>query len=106
MPACSVHPFLTGLPTSRGFPSRRTKKWESHIWYNKKQLDLGGFKEAVDAAKAHDIMALKLRGSKAHTNFEPNGYARLLPFLEALSMVSRTTISRSRPVWCERWEGS
>lgn len=65
---------------------RRTKKWESHIWYNKKQLYLGGFKEAVDAAKAHDIMALKLRGSKAHTNFEPSGYSRLLPFLETLSM--------------------
>lgn len=65
---------------------RRTKKWESHIWYNKKQLYLGGFKEAVDAAKAHDIMALKLRGSKAHTNFEPNGYMRLLRFLDSLSM--------------------
>jgi len=65
---------------------RRTKKWESHIWYNKKQLYLGGFKEAVDAAKAHDIMGLKLRGSKAHTNFEPNGYARLLPFLDKLVM--------------------
>ncbi|CAD7703551.1 unnamed protein product [Ostreobium quekettii] len=65
---------------------RRTKKWESHIWYNKKQLYLGGFKEAMDAAKAHDIMGLKLRGSKAHTNFEPSGYLRLGPFLDTLSM--------------------
>ncbi|GMH38165.1 hypothetical protein BSKO_06049 [Bryopsis sp. KO-2023] len=83
------------LGTRRGPPSsssdfrgvtrhRRTKKWESHIWYDKRQLYLGGFKVAVDAAKAHDIMGLKLKRSLAHTNFEPQGYQKLMRFLEKL----------------------
>ncbi|KAF6259975.1 hypothetical protein COO60DRAFT_1625871 [Scenedesmus sp. NREL 46B-D3] len=37
---------------------RRTKRWEAHIWDNKKQVYLGGFDNEVQAAKAHDIMAV------------------------------------------------
>jgi hypothetical protein len=44
---------------------RRTGKWEAHVWHSKKQVYLGGFDWEEHAAKAHDIMTLKVRGPAA-----------------------------------------
>jgi len=44
---------------------RRTKRWEAHIWAEKKQVYLGGFTDESRAGAAHDVMAIKCRGRRA-----------------------------------------
>eukprot|EP00210_Caulerpa_lentillifera_P004176 g3982.t1 len=61
----------------------RTRKWEAHIW-QRKQLYLGGFEDVVDAAKAHDVMSLKLKQEAAVTNFMRDSYQPLLPYINRL----------------------
>uniref|UniRef100_A0A7N0TCG2 AP2/ERF domain-containing protein n=1 Tax=Kalanchoe fedtschenkoi TaxID=63787 RepID=A0A7N0TCG2_KALFE len=53
---------------------RRTGRWESHIWDCGKQVYLGGFDTAHDAARAYDRAALKFRGVEADINFNPVDY--------------------------------
>ncbi len=45
--------------------------WRARIKYNKKDLDLGTFEDARDAARAYDDAAKELYGDKAILNF-PN----------------------------------
>ena len=45
----------------------------------------GGFNCEEDAARAHDIMAMKCRGLKSTTNYEHKDYEHLLPRLEKIS---------------------
>jgi hypothetical protein len=73
---------------------RRTKRFEAHIWGHKQQVYLGSFDQGVQAARAHDIMALCNHGGVVYPgshnalNFPPMLYAELLPFLGALSQAS------------------
>ena len=48
-----------------GMANRRTKRWEAHIWADKKQVYLGGFADEACAGAAHDVMAIKCRGKRA-----------------------------------------
>ncbi|KAK9915253.1 hypothetical protein WJX75_006763 [Coccomyxa subellipsoidea] len=64
---------------------RRTKRWEAHIWDDKKQVYLGGFDVEEHAGKAHDVMALKCRGPNSPLNFALEEYDELLPMLPSLS---------------------
>jgi hypothetical protein len=60
---------------------------QAHIWQAKKQIYLGGFDSEVLAAKSHDLMALRCRGSAAAAdalNFAPAAYAALAPLLGRL----------------------
>lgn len=70
---------------------RRTKRWEAHIWDNKKQVYLGGFDIESQAAKAHDIMALKCRGPNTVMNFNLNIYEHVA---EAVEKISREDVVR------------
>jgi hypothetical protein len=54
---------------------------QAHIWDNKKQVYLGGFDNEVQAAKAHDIMAVKCRGLKTIVNFKLGMYEDALPYI-------------------------
>jgi hypothetical protein len=49
---------------------RRTGKWEAHVWHSKKQVYLGGFDWEEHAAKAHDIMTLKVKGLGAEVSVD------------------------------------
>ena len=40
----------------------KTKKWRASIYFNKKHISLGLFKDKVDAAKAYDNKAVELYG--------------------------------------------
>ena len=71
---------------------RKTRKWESHIWKSGKQLYCGAFDDAADAAKAHDIIGLRLKKTQASTNFLPACYERLLPMIDQLTEVGRTLL--------------
>jgi hypothetical protein len=48
---------------------------------------LGGFDAEQQAAKAHDVMAIKSRGPRTIINFRAHLYAGLLPYLDRLSKV-------------------
>lgn len=49
---------------------------------------LGGFDCEEDAARAHDVMAIKCRGKQSTTNYDRKDYEELLPQLDKLSKVS------------------
>ena len=52
----------------------------------------GGFDCEEDAARAHDVMAIKSRGLKSSTNYDHKDYEHLLLTLENLSKVAATSI--------------
>ncbi|KAL0029642.1 hypothetical protein WJX79_010174 [Trebouxia sp. C0005] len=64
---------------------RRTRKWEAHIWDDRHQIYLGGFNSEEDAARAHDVMAIKCRGADSITNYSPDDYSTFLPQLQKLT---------------------
>lgn len=47
----------------------------------------GGFDCEEDAARAHDVMAMKCRGMQSTTNYDHQDYEHWLPKLEKLSKV-------------------
>ncbi|KAJ8505795.1 hypothetical protein OPV22_006681 [Ensete ventricosum] len=64
---------------------RRTGRWESHIWDCGKQVYLGGFDTAYDAARAYDRAAIKFRGVEADINFNLSDYQEDLEQIRNLS---------------------
>ena len=53
-----------------------TRRWESHIWHDKRQCYLGSFDTEEDAAVAYDQGALRLKGrEKAALNFPERDYS-------------------------------
>lgn len=64
-------------------PPRRTKKWEAHIWDNRKQLYLGGYDIEEHAGVAHDVMAIKCR-LHAPINFPLDEFRDLVGPIQAL----------------------
>lgn len=52
----------------------RTQKWEAHIWQDGKSVYLGSFSDEHQAAFAHDIAAIGMKGAKAVTNFDKTMY--------------------------------
>jgi len=76
---------------------RRTGRWEAHIWDTKnkstpgakgRQLHLGSFDCAEDAARAYDRAAIHFRGKNADTNFPREQYTHD-PVLNALKDLSK-----------------
>ena len=66
----------------------RSGRFECHIWVGKpmnKQVYLGGYETAELAAEAYDIVAVKLKGDKAKTNFELSNYRDALRVLDGMS---------------------
>jgi hypothetical protein len=53
--------------------SRRSDKWRANICVNRKQVYLGSFASAVDAAKAYDVAAVRFFGEYACLNFPTRG---------------------------------
>ncbi|KAL4425661.1 hypothetical protein ABPG75_009677 [Micractinium tetrahymenae] len=66
---------------------KRTKRFEGHIWTDKKQVYLGAYDVPEQAGCAHDIMALKTKPSvrPEDLNFAPSSYAELEPFLQQMA---------------------
>ncbi|XP_073153137.1 APETALA2-like protein 1 [Henckelia pumila] len=64
---------------------RRTGRWESHIWDCGKQVYLGGFDTAYEAARAYDRAAIKFRGPEADINFMVGDYEEDLDQMKNLT---------------------
>ncbi|XP_024038547.1 floral homeotic protein APETALA 2 [Citrus clementina] len=60
---------------------RRTGRWESHIWDSGKQVYLGGFDTAPDAARVYDLAAIRFRGLDAEINFSIDDYREDLKYM-------------------------
>ena len=89
-----------GKRVSSGFRGvalyRRTKRWESYIWYchpsakRGKQYHLGNFETEVEAARAYDLALLFSKGKGCkRTNFPAEEYSNS-PFLKHM-LNKRTT---------------
>lgn len=64
---------------------KRTRRYEAHVWCNK-QVYLGAYNSPVQAARAHDCMALKVKGaSQDHLNFPVDDYKHLLPHITSVT---------------------
>lgn len=72
-----------GLKKFRGVTRhKRTQRYEAHIWESKKQIYLGGFESEMLAARSHDIMALKCKGSMCDSlNFGKKEYEEVMAIL-------------------------
>ncbi|GMH34976.1 hypothetical protein BSKO_02837 [Bryopsis sp. KO-2023] len=59
---------------------RKSNRWEAHIWIKDygRQLYLGGFSTAEEAACAYDLVAIKCKGVKATTNSRSERYSPLM----------------------------
>ena len=67
---------------------KRSRRWEAHCWVNslKKQVYLGGYATQELAAEAYDIIAVKIKGAKAKTNFPLENYAEAMRALQGLTI--------------------
>ncbi|KDD76490.1 hypothetical protein H632_c208p0 [Helicosporidium sp. ATCC 50920] len=75
---------------------KRTRRFEAHIWHDKKQVYLGGFVNDVDAARSHDIMSLWCKGwHVASLNYAAEVYSVLKPFASLLSVADVRSCLRS-----------
>ena len=64
-------------------------------------LHSGGFDCEEDAARAHDVMAMKCRGTKSTTNYDHKDYEHLLPRLENISKVAAFSfLTALSYAWC------
>lgn len=62
----------------RGVSKTKTGRWIAYIVHDFKNIHLGQFETAIEAASAYDAAALKFRGEFARLNFPPNGQCGLL----------------------------
>ena len=82
-PICATDPTAT----YRGVTEHvRTKRFESHIWHNQKQIFLGGSDSPEMAAVAFDIAALRLRGPNTPINFHRGWYETFLQDIDTLEI--------------------
>lgn len=54
--------------------SKPLGKWRARARQNGREMNLGGFDNILDAARAYDVYVLKERGPYAVTNFDPIEY--------------------------------
>ena len=54
---------------------KKTKRWEGHMWQNKRQIYLGSFAKEEEAARAYDKAAIFLRKPEEDLNFPLADYA-------------------------------
>lgn len=74
---------------------KRTQRFEAHIWIDKKQIYLGAYHSAVQAARGHDVMALRCKGEDAALNFAPEDYEGVAPLLGDLAQSEVVTALRT-----------
>jgi hypothetical protein len=48
---------------------KKVRKWQASIKYNKKRIELGYYRDEIEAAKAYDLAAIKYHGEFACLNF-------------------------------------
>ena len=62
-----------------------TRRWESHIWHDKKQHYMGSWSSEASAAEAYDKGAVRLKGDAAQLNFPMVDYSVFKAETEGLS---------------------
>ncbi|GFH06548.1 AP2/ERF domain-containing protein, partial [Haematococcus lacustris] len=67
-------------------PTRQ--RWRAQIYYPGRLLHLGYFEHAEHAAKAYDLMAIKLRGMHTPLNFVPETYSDMCELLAQVDQVA------------------
>lgn len=83
---------------------KHSGRFEAHVWINslKKQVYLGGYATNALAAEAFDIIQVKLKGTKAKTNFPIENYTEVMKSIkymdikEVIASVKREADSFSR----------
>jgi len=85
---------------------RRTQRYEAHIWAEKKQIYLGSYSIKSQAARVHDIMAMKIgkapvvdgddpannnnsANNGGEINYPLEDYAIIKPLLSSISQVKK-----------------
>ena len=77
---------------------KRSGRYEAHIWSGplQKQLYLGGYTHAHEAAEAYDILALKIKGHATPLNFPIDQYQHLLDAIAATEIIELIMAVRRR----------
>lgn len=71
-----VQKIMKGTSRYKGVAQHRvTRRWESHVWENKKQIYLGSFATEKQAAQAYDKAAIFLNKCSDTLNFPYADYA-------------------------------
>lgn len=64
---------ITNTSGYRGICRQSSGRWSATVCHNNKTFYLGTYDTQIQAARAYDIMAYKLKGEKAQLNFPENG---------------------------------
>jgi hypothetical protein len=79
---------------------KRVSKWKATIKHQRKNISLGYFVDEIDAAKAYDAEARRIRGANAHGGIMPNSNGRRC----ALNFPTKAEIARKEKLDRQRAE--
>lgn len=60
--------------TRRAAGASRAREWEAHVWYDGRQVHIGGFDDMESAIMASDLARILLRGKDAKLNLPASTY--------------------------------
>ncbi|GFH13933.1 AP2/ERF domain-containing protein, partial [Haematococcus lacustris] len=91
----------------RGASWNPTKqRWRAQIYYPGRLLHLGYFQHVEHAAKAYDLMAIKLRGMHTPLNFVPETYSDMCELLAQVDQVAGWWVMSARQQQRMDWEAA
>ena len=89
---------FAGKPPRGVTRHKRSGRWESHVWHQRKQLYVGGWASEHAAARAFDVVCLQSRGAAAAKvlNFPVVDYAQIIPLLAGIANPELVALLRRR----------
>jgi hypothetical protein len=99
---------FAGKPPRGVTRHKRSGRWESHVWHQRKQLYVGGWASEHAAARAFDVVCLQSRGAAASKvlNFPVADYQLVIPLLAGIGNPELVALLRRRSKGWSRGKSS